>query len=489
MNFKELNLDKKIVDILNQYEYTIPTEVQQKAIPVVLSGQDVIVRSETGSGKTFAFVLPILQKIDLSNDKVQTLVVCPTRELSMQVADETKKIADPLDIKVCAVFGGSNIDRQVSSLKKYPQIVVGTTGRIIDLIKRRALKIENTNFVVLDEADEMLDMGFRPDIENILSHTKKSRQTLLFSATMPMEVKELASKYLNNPKIVEIGTENEALNNIKQNYIYTDKKAKKQVLAELFFSDIYLKTIVFVNTKAFAEDIEHFLRKNNIEAKAIHGDLRQNERKRILEGFKNGKFYILIATDVAARGLDIKNVEYVVNFDLPHELEFYVHRIGRTARAGKSGEVINIITSLEQFSKMRDIEKATNAKIDKYKTNSQNLMQYFVDTKKLAKSRQKLSYKFTNKNLNNKKKDKRHIANRTFEEEFSQKIQFRRFSTFDYFDDFYGEDYKKHNSKGKHNKKNKIKHLKTNLGNKYLKNKNITNRQKKKIRINNKNKR
>ena len=195
MNFSKINLCEQIVDILQSFGFKYPTEVQQKSIPVILKGNDVIIRSETGSGKTFAFVLPILQKIDRENKNIQALVLCPTRELAMQVADETRKIAEPMQIDVCAVFGGSNIDRQIKSLKKEPQIVIGTTGRVMDLIKRKALKIESAKFLVLDEADEMLDMGFRSDIEMIMGHTQKHKQTLLFSATMPNEIKELATKY------------------------------------------------------------------------------------------------------------------------------------------------------------------------------------------------------------------------------------------------------------------------------------------------------
>ncbi|HAJ77940.1 MAG TPA: DNA/RNA helicase [Clostridiales bacterium] len=464
MDFSKLKLEQKITDILHSLGFLYPTEVQIKAIPTILSGVDAIVRSATGSGKTFAFVLPILQKIDVNNKNVQALVICPTRELAMQVADETKKIADALNVKVCAVFGGSNIDRQIASLKKLPQIVIGTTGRIMDLIKRRALKIENADYIVLDEADEMLDMGFRPDIENILSHTKQSRQTLLFSATIPAEVKRLASKYQNNATIVEIGAENKALDKIEQNYIYVDKKHKKQALLELFYSDIYNKTIVFVNTKAFAEDIEHFLNKNKIVAKALHGDIRQSERKRILDGFRAEKFYILIATDVAARGLDIKNVDYVINFDLPHEFEFYVHRIGRTARAGASGQVINIITSLEQLSQMRDIEKATKAKINLYRTESENLKQYFVDTKKLAKMNNRFANQSSNYdlNVNNKKFGIKQTKNKKnsktsdlYNANYYSQNKFRRFSTFDYFEDYYETDYVP--IKSKKVRKNKLK--------------------------------
>ncbi len=393
MEFKDLKLNKDICNTLQSLGLTNPTEVQQKAIPVVLERKDVVVRSETGSGKTFAFALPIINMLDKSSTKVEALVVCPTRELAMQVADEIKKIAEPQGIKVCAVFGGSTITRQVDALKKKPQIVVGTTGRIVDLINKGALKIESANFVVLDEADEMLDMGFRPDIEKIFTHTKKDRQTMLFSATIPDEIKQIASQYQTNSVFVEIGTANKALDKIKQTYIFVNKKQKKEALKELLYSEIFDKTLVFVNTKVFAQDIEHFLRKSKINAMAIHGDLRQSKRKQILDAFKSGKCDILIATDVASRGLDIKGVKFVINFDLPHELEFYVHRIGRTARAGESGEVINIITSLAELSSMRNIEKLTKAKIEAYNTNNQNLQNYFVDTKKLAQQNNRFAQK------------------------------------------------------------------------------------------------
>ena len=460
MNFSKLNLNNEIIDVLYKLGFQYPTEVQQKAIPVVLSGRDAIIRSETGSGKTFAFVLPIVQQIDVNADNVQALIVCPTRELAIQVADETKKIAEPFNIKVCAVFGGSNIARQVDSLKKRPQTVVGTTGRIIDLINKKALKIERASFIVLDEADEMLDMGFRPDIEKIFYHADKNRQTLLFSATIPNEIKQLATRFTNDATIVEIGKENKAINTIKQSYIFVDKKNKKQALLELFFSDIYQKSIIFVNTKAYAEDLEHLFKKNKIIAKALHGDLRQSERRRILDAYKQGDFYILIATDVASRGLDIKNIDYIVNFDLPHELEYYVHRIGRTARAGASGQVINLITSLEQFSKMRDIEKATNATITLYETESENLKQYFVDTKKLAKISNRYATYNGNFLYNGRAGGKENGANKPI----NIQNKFRRFSTFDNFDEYYGEkkcrlknNFKKNNKKNNKKRQNKYK--------------------------------
>lgn len=401
MDFLNLGLSKEIVDVLTNLGYTVPTEIQTKAIPLLIANKDVVGRSETGSGKTFAFGLPIIQNVNRDDETIQALVVCPTRELAMQDADEIKKVALPLGVRVCAVFGGSNLDRQIDALKRKPQIVVGTPGRIIDLLKRKALKIASTSKIVLDEADEMLDMGFRPDIEKILQNVAKQRQTILFSATIPDEIKEIIKTYQNDSVMVEVGTENKALDKIEQRYMFVDQKNKKEALKELFYSDIFDKTIVFVNTKRYAEDLERFLNKNKVPAKALHGDLRQSARTRVMKMFKDGKIDILLATDVAARGLDIKEVMYVVNFDLPNQLEFYVHRIGRTARAGKSGKVVDIITNLSQLSNLREIEKLTNAKILPYETNSENLKQYFVDTKKLAQQNNRFAKHGKNRNFGN----------------------------------------------------------------------------------------
>jgi superfamily II DNA/RNA helicase len=384
MNFLDLGLSENICSVLLELGYETPTEIQQKAIPELLSGRDILARSETGSGKTFAFGLPIIQMASKSVQTIEALVVCPTRELCVQVADEIKKVASKVNIRTCAVFGGSNIDRQIDALKRNPNIVVGTPGRIIDLLKRNKIKLENIKTLVLDEADEMLDMGFRPDIEKIIEHTNSDRQTVLFSATIPQEIKDIVDKYQKNSITIEIGTENKALDKITQSYLFVDQKHKQEVVKELFMTDVFGKTILFVNTKRYAEELESSLNKSGIESKAIHGDLRQSERKRVLQGFKDGKFDILIATDVAARGLDIKEIKYVVNYDLPQILEYYVHRIGRTARAGESGEVIDIITNLSQLSYLKDIEKATNAKIEKYQTRNEFIISHITDTKKLA---------------------------------------------------------------------------------------------------------
>ncbi|MGN1221955.1 MAG: DEAD/DEAH box helicase, partial [Christensenellales bacterium] len=376
-----------------QNGYLYPTEIQQKTIPLILNGKDIVGRSQTGSGKTFAFGLPIIQNIDVLSQNLQALVVCPTRELTMQVADELKKIAVAVDVKVCAVFGGSNIDRQIKAIKNNPHILVGTPGRLIDLLKRKKLNLASLKTLVLDEADEMLDMGFRPDIEKIISHTNKQRQTILFSATIPQEIKDIVKNYQKNSVLIELGAENKAIEKIEQSYVFVEQKNKKELIKELFNTDVFGKTILFVNTKRYAEDLESFLNKNNITSRTIHGDLKQNERKRVLQAFKDEKFDVLIATDVAARGLDIKQVEWVVNYDLPQQLEYYVHRIGRTARAGQTGKVLDIITNLSQLSYLKEIEKQTKAKIQKYQTKNENINHILVDTKKLAKSNSRFGTK------------------------------------------------------------------------------------------------
>ena len=269
MEFNKLGLDQKIVDILRQNGFFYPTEIQQKTIPLVLQKRDVVGRSQTGSGKTFAFGLPIIDNIDKTSQNLQALIVCPTRELAMQVADEIKNIATACDVKTCAVFGGSNIDRQIKALKNNPHILVGTPGRLIDLLGKKRLNLQNITTLVLDEADEMLNMGFRPDIEKILKNTNKNRQTLLFSATLPQEIKDIINNYQNDSVLVELGAENKAIEKIKQSYIFVEQKNKKQLLKELFNCDVFGKTILFVNTKRYAEDLQDFLNKNNIDSKAI----------------------------------------------------------------------------------------------------------------------------------------------------------------------------------------------------------------------------
>ncbi len=364
MNFKDIGLNEKIVTILHQMGYENPTPIQEKTIPLALAKKDVVGRSETGSGKTMAFALPIIQNIDTSIESVQSLIVCPTRELANQCATEILKVTSSLSgIKVCAVFGGTNMDRQIIALKKRPQIVVGTPGRLLDHMKRKTIKLNFLKTIVLDEADEMLDMGFREDIESILKSTPTDRQTLLFSATIPQEIKKIIKNYLHDEVLIEIGVENKAIDKTEQFYTCCKQQKKLDVLIHLIKTIIVGKTIVFANTKRMVDKIYEYLQQEHFSCSAIHGDMRQSARSRVMKDMKMGDNPILIATDVAARGIDIKNIEYIINYDIPVQQEYYIHRIGRTARAGESGKVVNIISNQTQLNNLKQIEKITQSKI------------------------------------------------------------------------------------------------------------------------------
>lgn len=364
MKFEDIGLNEKITKILHQMGYENPTPIQEKTIPLALAKKDVVGRSETGSGKTMAFALPIIQNIDTSIESVQSLIVCPTRELANQCATEILKVTSSLSgIKVCAVFGGTNMDRQITALKKRPQIVVGTPGRLIDHIKRKTIKLNFLKTVVLDEADEMLDMGFREDIESILKSTPSDRQTLLFSATIPQEIKKIIKNYLHNEVLIEIGVENKAIDKTEQFYTCCKQQKKLDVLIHLIKTIIVGKSIVFANTKRMVDKIYEHLQQEHLSCSAIHGDMRQSARSRVMKDMKMGDNPILIATDVAARGIDIKNVEFIINYDVPVQQEYYIHRIGRTARAGESGKVINIISNQSQLNNLKQLEKITQSKI------------------------------------------------------------------------------------------------------------------------------
>lgn len=365
MKFTEFGLNPNLIKALNQYSFTETTQVQEKTIPVVLKGQDAVVRSQTGSGKTLAYCLPMIQKNNYDYPFIQSLVICPTRELALQVAAEIKKVIKYLpNMKVVAIYGGSDITRQIKDLKLKPQIIVGTPGRIMDHLNRRTLKLQNLKCLVLDEADEMLNMGFKEDIESILKYVPGTRQTLMFSATYPQSIKDIVNNYLTNPVSIEVGSENKSLANINQFYIHVNKLHKKESLLQLFEKLAPKHAIVFTNTKRMAEDIADLLNKANFSALALHGDLRQSQRKKVLAEIKNSASNTLVASDVAARGIDINDIDFVINYDIPHNTEYFLHRIGRTARAGKSGSAVTIVTTKEQLNNLREIEKQTNSKIN-----------------------------------------------------------------------------------------------------------------------------
>ena len=363
INFQDLDLRKEIMRAITEMGFEEMTPIQAKAIPVILEGQDVVGQAQTGTGKTATFAIPILNQIDPKLKKPQAIIICPTRELAIQVAEEIRKLAKFMSsIKVLPIYGGQEISKQIRSLKAGVQIIVGTPGRIMDHMRRKTVKFDHVSKVVLDEADEMLDMGFREDIETILAGMKEERQTLLFSATMPKPILELTDLYQNHPEFIRVIRKELTVSNITQYYYEVRPKNKVEVLSRLL--DIYNPkiSIVFCNTKKGVDELVEELQGRGYFADALHGDMKQTMRDRVMKSFRNGRTDILVATDVAARGIDVDDVDAVFNYDLPQDEEYYVHRIGRTGRAGKSGMAFTFVVGREVF-KLKDIKRYCKAKI------------------------------------------------------------------------------------------------------------------------------
>jgi ATP-dependent RNA helicase DeaD len=340
-----------------------PTEVQEKCIPLVLEGKDIIGQAQTGTGKTAAFAIPVLELLEAGNKKTQAIVVCPTRELANQVSGEIDKLAKYIpELNVASIYGGVAIDSQINRLKDKAQIVVGTPGRIIDHLERQTLETSDIGIVVLDEADEMLNMGFRDDIETILETIPSERQTLLFSATMPEQILELTRKYQKDPVHIKVVQEELTVPQVRQYYFDVKPNAKTEALRRLIEAENIKSALVFCNTKKDVDKLVIKLRSRGYPVDALHGDIKQNKRERRMKQFKNEDIGILIATDVAARGIDVDNIEVVFNYDLPQEPETYVHRIGRTARAGRPGLAYSFAGSKE-LGKLQSIMGITGTDI------------------------------------------------------------------------------------------------------------------------------
>ncbi|MGL5234585.1 MAG: DEAD/DEAH box helicase [Empedobacter falsenii] len=365
ITFKELGLQEEILTAIEKMGFVNPSPIQEKAIPQILSSdQDVIALAQTGTGKTAAFGLPVLNQLDSNSKSVQAIILCPTRELCLQIAKELESFsADMRGVRVQAVYGGADIVKQIRGLKDNPQIFVGTPGRTMDLIKRGALKINDITWTVLDEADEMLNMGFRDEIDSILETTPEEKQTLLFSATMPSEVRRIASEYMHNPVEIAVSKVNTASKNI-EHHVYlvrsSDRYLALKRLAD-YYPNIY--GIVFCRTRREAKDVADKLMQDGYNADALHGDLSQSQRDHVMEKFRNQNIQILVATDVAARGIDVNELTHVINFNLPDDPEVYVHRSGRTGRAGNKGISI-IISGGREARKIRDLEKLIASKIE-----------------------------------------------------------------------------------------------------------------------------
>ena len=365
-SFEALGLSGQIVAAIRKLGFEQPTPVQSKAIPVLLEGnQDIVALAQTGTGKTAAFGLPLIELINESDRTTQALVLAPTRELCMQITTDFENFTRAVKpLNIVPVYGGASIAEQIRRIKKGAQIIVATPGRLMDLLERRVINLEKIQFVVLDEADEMLNMGFKDDIDHILSQTSDEKNVWLFSATMPREVRQIASTYMNNPMELTVGEKNQGNVNIEHQYMVVDEKDRYAALKRIVDYNLDIFGVIFCRTKLDTQRVAEHLMKDGYNADALHGDLTQQQRDRVMKSFKSKALQILVATDVAARGIDVSNITHVIHMNLPDEIEFYTHRSGRTARAGKTGISIAIITRKE-VSKIRQIEKAVQTKFVK----------------------------------------------------------------------------------------------------------------------------
>lgn len=361
-DFSSFNLDARLEQALTELGYTEPTPIQAAAIPAMLAGQDIIGQAQTGTGKTAAFALPILHNLPPGRKGVQCLVLAPTRELAIQVAEAFQEYGRHLGVRVLAVYGGQAYGRQIGPLKRGVDVVVGTPGRLLDLIKQQALDLSGVSSVVLDEADEMLSMGFIEDIETILEQTPATRQTALFSATLPQPIRRLADRYMHNPQAIIIQRQQMTVAAIEQRYYLINEADRTAALTRLFEVEPITSALIFVRTRLASGELAAELTARGFPAEALNGDMGQDARIRILNRFRESQITVLVATDVAARGLDIDDISHVINYELPQDLESYVHRIGRTGRAGRSGVAMTLLTPREQW-RLHKIEAYTKQKV------------------------------------------------------------------------------------------------------------------------------
>ncbi len=396
--FMEMDVKKEIKKAIANMGFEEATPIQKEAIPAVISGKDFIGIAQTGTGKTCAFGVPVIEMVDTKQDDVQALILCPTRELAVQTGQELQNLGQFVKgLRMCTVYGGQQIERQIMALKKKPQIIIGTPGRVMDHIRRRTLKLANIKMFILDEADEMLNMGFRPDLDYILENANETRQTVLFSATMSKDILKITKKYLR-PDAEKIEIEHKTITspNIEQYLLEVKSPNKTEVLCRILDAEEIKLSVIFCNTKRKVDELVDDLTLRGYQVGAIHGDMKQNQRDAVMKKFKTEKINILIATDVAARGIDIDNIEVVFNYDIPSDEEYYVHRIGRTGRAGKKGKSISFITNREK-GKIKDIQRYTNAKMDRYEVPSIK----FVNQKKVNNLLNKVAEEIANEELAN----------------------------------------------------------------------------------------
>jgi ATP-dependent RNA helicase DeaD len=366
IKFSELALSNELQEAIAEMGFENATPIQSQAIPHILEGRDIIGQAQTGTGKTAAFGVPLIDRLDPRDKGIQALIMCPTRELAVQVANEIKKLIKfKKGINCLAVYGGESIERQISALKRGVQVIIGTPGRILDHMDRRTISFENVKMIVLDEADEMLNMGFREDIESILSDMPKEKQTIFFSATMPKPILEMTKRYQKDPVMVKVVSTELTNNLIEQEYFDVKNDFKVTMMTNLIEAHNLQLMLVFCNTKRGVDEVVEELNLQGYKAEALHGDLKQQQRNNVMGKFRKGLVNILVATDVAARGIDVDNVDAVFNYDVPLDVEYYVHRIGRTGRAGKTGRSFTFVTGRREAMRIQDIERYAKIKIAK----------------------------------------------------------------------------------------------------------------------------
>lgn len=365
-SFEELGLAPELLKAVGDLGFVTPTPIQEKTIPAILNpGNDIVALAQTGTGKTAGFGLPIQQQIDFQSNETQALILSPTRELAIQITRDLDSYAKYLPkLKHVALYGGADIQKQIKTLKEHPQIVVGTPGRVLDLINRKVLKVKNIRWLILDEADEMLNMGFKEELDNILETTPAGKRTFLFSATMPREVQRIAQTYMRSTEEISVGQRNAGAEMVKHMFYMAHAKDRYEVLKRIADINPAIYGIVFCRTREETKEVAEKLKNDGYNADALHGDLSQAQRDYVMNGFRKKHVQMLVATDVAARGLDVNDLTHVINFKLPDELEIYIHRSGRTGRAGKSGISISIIHTRE-INKIKALEKLTNKKFTK----------------------------------------------------------------------------------------------------------------------------
>lgn len=367
MRFSDLNLSSELLRAIVDLGFEGPSEVQEASIPIILDGRDVLAQAQTGTGKTASFGIPIIEGMEEDADDLRALVLVPTRELARQVSEELKKLAKYKKfINIVPIYGGADMGKQLRDLKKGASIVVGTPGRVMDHMKRKTIRLDGLKFLTFDEADEMFDMGFRDDMKTIIERTNPNRQTLFFSATFDNDIREFSRLYQRDPAKVIIEKKELTAEKIEQFYLELNRNMKTEILNRLILIHKPKKSIIFCNTKRMVEALEVEIAQRGYKVDSLHGDMRQSSRDNVMKKFRNGTIDVLIATDVAARGLDVSDIDLVFNYDLPQQAEYYVHRIGRTARAGKKGTSFTFVTSRD-YHKFKEIEKYANIKMEKMK--------------------------------------------------------------------------------------------------------------------------